>query len=452
MVNLSAWEAQADFEAFLIDYLCSSVGYEVRDRSVANAFIRSRRYNLILDGLDEIPARLRNRFSERLDEFVQGLPSEVGVVVTCRAHEYEALLADYRTGLGLVQAVEILPLTSEQLDTALAELAKFDDKDWELFLSQRHLKTGQQARDVLSNPLFLNLVVVGHLRPRQLLECDSEQEGRNLVIDGYLNRTLANQRQYNPEDARRYLTWIARFLNGAEVSSFGLKTSDLTVFDLADLTPPEPPRRYRFFPGLLFGLLFGLTVGLALEPATGLSVGLGLGLPYWLSKGEWSEGSAVSFLEGLGFWLVMVLVMVPTLWLLARLGSRQLESRPLLITSRTPKEALSRSLIAALPWLVGGPVLGLSVGLGLGLGGPALGLFFGLGVGLFFGLQNGGWFVLLQKIAHRHLRRTGKLPKSPADFLEWGIEQQIFRRVGGKVRFRHDLIQQHLADTSEGTA
>src|SRR5215210_6463123 len=29
LVNLSAWEAQEDFEAFLVDYLCSSVGYEV---------------------------------------------------------------------------------------------------------------------------------------------------------------------------------------------------------------------------------------------------------------------------------------------------------------------------------------------------------------------------------------------------------------------------------------
>ena len=153
LVNLSAWEAQEDFEAFLVDYLCSSVGYQVRERAVASAFISFDRYSLILDGLDEIPVRLRVHFSERLDEFVRGLPGEVSVVVTCRAQEYEEILAFHRTGLGLVQAVEILPLTSEQLDSALVELAKVDE-DWGLYLSQRHLTACQRARGVLSNPCF----------------------------------------------------------------------------------------------------------------------------------------------------------------------------------------------------------------------------------------------------------------------------------------------------------
>jgi hypothetical protein len=78
-----------------------------------------------------------------------------------------------------------------------------------------------------------------------------------------------------------------------------------------------------------------------------------------------------------------------------------------------------------------------------------LGLALGLIVGLFVGLNNGGWFVLLQKVAHRRLARAGNLPPRPYDFLDWGIEKQIFRRVGGGVRFRHNLIQQHLASTSD---
>ena len=69
-------------------------------------------------------------------------------------------------------------------------------------------------------------------------------------------------------------------------------------------------------------------------------------------------------------------------------------------------------------------------------------------MGLVLGLRNGGRFVLLQKVAHRRLAKAGNLPPRPADFLEWGIERQIFRRVGGGVRFRHSLIQQHLANTA----
>jgi hypothetical protein len=225
LVNLSAWEAQEDFETFLVDYLCGSVGYEVHERAVARAFIDSDRYSLILDGLDEIPLRLREHFSVRLDKFIGGLPSEVGVVVTCRTQEYEQLLAAHSTGLGLVQAVEILPLITEQLDSALTELVKFDE-DWEAFLSQRDLTAGQRTRGVLSNPLFLNLAVAGRLRPRQLLEYDGEQEVRDLILESYLDRTLADQREYEPRAARTYLTWIARFLNGDAVSPFSLKTTD----------------------------------------------------------------------------------------------------------------------------------------------------------------------------------------------------------------------------------
>src|SRR5215203_3025336 len=273
LVNLSAWEAQEDFETFLVDYLCSSVGYEVHERAVARAFIGSSRYSLILDGLDEIPLRLRAHFSERLDGFVRGLPGEVGVVVTCRTQEYQEHLAVHSTGLGLVQAVEILPLSTEQLDSAFVELAKLD-KDWETFLSQRHLRAYQRVRDLLSNPLFLNLAVAGHLSPGQLLDwTTTEQELRDLVLDRYLDRTLADQREYEQGDARRYLSWIARFLNGDEVSPFGLKTSDYTVFDLADLTPPDPPRRYRLFEGLVLGLVFGLVLGLVLALFLGLPTG-----------------------------------------------------------------------------------------------------------------------------------------------------------------------------------
>ena len=531
LVNLSAWEAQDNFETFLVDYLCASVGYEVHERALAGAFIGSDRYALILEGLDEIPVGLRANFSERLDEFVRGLAGEVGVVVTCRTQEYEQLLAaHYFTGLGLVQAVEILPLTSEQLDSALRELARVDE-DWAAFLSQRHLTAYQRVRQLMSNPLFLNLAVAGHLSPEQLLDSTTtEEELRDLVLDRYLDRTLAEQRDYEPGDARRYLSWIARFLNGDEVSPFGLKTTDYTVFDLADLTPPEPPRLYRLFEGLLLGLVLvleevllsdpgsrlgtglasglaswlvgglllglvfalptrwpfkhaavsarlslawpstrrqlldffrragrGMILGLVVGLGIGLSLGLGWGLVVWEvtvlgDLGGFAEqglGPAAALAFGLIFALLMGLVFAPVFGLIFALvlglGLGLLGTRSVLITSRTPKEAHSRSLIAALTWLGTGLVSDLASGL-------MVGLIVGLIVGLDLALRNGGWFVLLQNVAHRRLARAGNLPPRPNDFLEWGIETQIFRRVGGGVRFRHSLIQQHLASASEGVS
>jgi hypothetical protein len=177
-------------------------------------------------------------FSERLDEFVRGLPSDVAVVVACRTQEYEKLLAAHPTGLGLVQAVEMLLLTSQQLDSALAELARFDD-DWETFLTQRHLTACQRARTLLSNPLFLNLAVAGHLNPRQLLECAEEQDPRELVLERYLDRVLVDQSDHEPASTRRHLTWVAWFLNGAlrfHLSASGERTPPYSIL-LTSLRP-----------------------------------------------------------------------------------------------------------------------------------------------------------------------------------------------------------------------
>jgi len=132
------------------------------------------------------------------------------------------------------------------------------------------------------------------------------------------------------------------------------------------------------------------------------------------------------------------------------------QARSVLITSRTPKEATSRSLIAALFWLIMVLATGLGLELFFGLVTTVLsgtlsldiiGLVGGLVLGAGLGLRNGGRFVVLQKVAYHRLARAGNLPPRPADFLEWGIERQIFRRVGGGVRFRHSLIQQHLANS-----
>ena len=186
--------------------------------------------------------------------------------------------------------------------------------------------------------------------------------------------------------------------------------------------------------GLLLGLLLGLFSGL-LGLLSGLEDELYFGLEF---------GLVLALYSGLGFGLVLAL------------GFGLLETQSVLITSHTLKETHSRSLNTALTWLGSGLVVGQFLGLVSRLYfAPFFGLFLSLVVGpcfrLFLGLSNGGWFVLLQKVAHRRLAKAGNLPPRPYDFLEWGIERQVFRRVGGGVRFRHNLIQQHLAKVSEGT-
>jgi hypothetical protein len=198
--------------------------------------------------------------------------------------------------------------------------------------------------------------------------------------------------------------------------------------------------------GLIWGLVLGVGVVLADRLLmTVLLLGLASITDFgWLAwaVGEVVHNLGVGLLLGLGFALSL------------GLGFGLLEPQSVLLTSRTPKEARSRSLIAALTWLVSGWVGGLVFGRGEGLLAASLfgGLVFGSLAGLDLALRNGGWFVLLQKVAHRRLARAGNLPSRPYDFMRWGIEKQIFRGVGGGVRFRHDFIQQHLAKASEGAS
>jgi hypothetical protein len=357
------------------------------------------------------------------------------------------------------------------------------------------------------------------------------------VLERYIDSTLADQSHYEMGDARRYLSWIARFLNEAEVSPFGLKSTDNTVFDLAELTPPEPPRGYRLFAWVIWGLVLGLSIevilvlfgGRADDVPLGVLTLLGLTtgllwetgaalLSRWTSKRSalssrltfvWPStkqrrhdflrragqgwftalflGLAVGFLSWYGGYFISKYASRPapvvglrvvglsiavglTVGLVFVLVRGLVDTRPVLIVNSTPKEASSRSMITALlyvliaallPSLLAGVLTVLSF---LWLDDPKLALLVatmglvplmfappvGLVVGIVWGLNNGGWFVVLQKIAHRRLARAGDLPSPPYDFLEWGIERQIFRRIGGGVRFRHNLIQQHRASTSAG--
>jgi hypothetical protein len=88
--------------------------------------------------------------------------------------------------------------------------------------------------------------------------------------------------------------------------------------------------------------------------------GLIFGMSFLLLIGEGA-------VEGLLYGLAEVLVIGLVFGLVLALGFGLLQTRTVLTTSRTPKEARSRSLIAALTWLLSGLLLALGI-FGLGTG------------------------------------------------------------------------------------
>jgi hypothetical protein len=232
LVNASAWEGQENFNAFLIDYLCSEVGYDA-PKPFAEKLVEERQFWLVLDGLDEIPDELKESFCERLNAFLKQVDwKKVAVVVTCRIYTYRKL-----PKLKLLGAFEMRPLDDPQLNSALETLCDkrpHERKNWE-------------------KPLFLTLTVEGGVDPGKLLACVDKRKLPNLVIDEYIDHEL----EEGPEKARNYLSWMAGFLGGKKKSPFDCTRTDPAVFALTDLTPPAPPVWYRLGWGGSWGWVLG---------------------------------------------------------------------------------------------------------------------------------------------------------------------------------------------------
>ena len=122
-----------------------------------------------------------------------------------------------------------------------------------------------------------------------------------------------------------------------------------------------------------------------------------------------------------------------------------------------PNEGIHRSArSAALIGLVGGVGIGIIGGLVFGfIFGPFGGLLAGLISGLFFGLVGGllygGEAVINHYLLRLFLWFTGTLPWDITTLLDAGVERILLQRVGGRWRFVHRLLQEHLAANAPST-
>ena len=186
------------------------------------------------------------------------------------------------------------------------------------------------------------------------------------------------------------------------------------------------------------GLSFGLIIGLKLGFVVGLSLGIGVGLSYWLLlglvRGVSSEtigdqlrmvpnqGIHYSAFNGLVFGLVSAIIV----WLVARLS-----------------DGLSSGLAAGLQY---GLAVGLRYGLATGVLSSLLtGLFAALFTGLLIGLFTGWLACLRHYILRLLLWRSGYIPWSYPQFLDYAAERILLRKVGGGYIFIHRLLLDYFA-------
>jgi hypothetical protein len=473
ILNLSSW---AQEKRPLADWLVEElfIQYSVT-RHVARAGIAHNQFLYLLDGLDEVAAAVRDDCVTAVNTFKAAHPAEM--VICSRSEEYGAL----KEGLKMGTAVEIQPLTPDQIDHYLSQ------EGLQLQAVQTTLKTDPDLRELAETPLMLNIMTLAYqgeekidLRPRAGKEARCRHIYDHYIAKNFKRRPFAADSPHTQEQALRWLANLA----------CGMTQHEQSVFYTEKLQPTwlgngRWRRAYQLFIGLLVGSFCGLLVRQISGDLLGLIVGslfgfllgnrqiepreiLVLRIPNW--RGVRSQlkdglllGSFVGMLTALFFMVIsgdsaglvvrLIIGLLVGLFfalffgLLGALMNGLISGLPQFIGSQAvakrlhPNEAVYNSGFNGLRW---GLVTGLVVGL---IFGPVSGLTLGLFVAL---VLFGGLAVVQHYSLRWLLARAGILPYSFGDcrlvaFLDALCDRNLLRRVGSGWIFVHRLLLEHFA-------
>ena len=420
LLQLSDWSADHEsLEHWAAAQLSGRDAPLAGRKAEALDLIEQDRVLLCLDGLDEISGlEDRRRCAEAINAY------RGPALIACRIAEYEEMIADQHRcdRLAAMGAVELLPFTPTQIGNRINELtgtprrgggeARWSGYEAEAGKLRAAIMAGNEpVADLARAPLYGGMLVewLQGDQIETLLGIEEADEGRHLLIDGFLTGL---ERKWG----RPVIPWAAA------LATFLDQTGRRITFRFEDLTP----RRHRGSGSVAAALLFGLLFGLLSWLPFGLVFGLLSGLVFGLLSGL--------LLSGL---LIGLFVAAPIVCDASRITVDR-------------AELLSGLLSGLLFGLLSGLLFGLLSGLLFGL---PFGLLYGLPIGLLHGLDEGGGYVIAQRLAIRRARLQGLLPGNPADTLEDACRDRLMRRVTGGVQFRHRAIAARLVelDRSQGS-
>jgi hypothetical protein len=444
---------------------------------ISKSWINSGRVIALLDGLDEVAKPHREACLTAINTYVQA-PGKCALVVCCRSADYFAL----HTRLLLHEAVEVKPLTEQQIDTYLSSAGEH------LVSVRTALHADPELRDLARTPFFLSVMTFAYnnMPVERILTTKSNKTRREQLFEAYVQRALERRgthRVYTPELTKRWLRYLARQMASHDLTEFHIERIQADWLS-------EDKRRFRYYLGvsIIIGLMFGVPSALyqaRIDPLpkalfTGvLAAGIAMFL-LWASDAlekirpaevvtwfwSWSETKAAirnwakeiaeqptlgDRLGALLFTGILLLSgIVPLAWLGIQLtsstSSGMLNEKDLLI----PNEGIWRSARnSVLIFILSGFLFGSSVGFvawAFDVRRPEfVALFLGLIFGSFSGLRAGGLACIQHALLRLHLVRAGHAPIRYARFLDYCAELILLRKVGGGYMFIHLLLQDYLA-------
>lgn len=484
LLNLSSWKNDKQaIDSWMADSIKTK--YYGVPADIGLELIEKVRILPLLDGLDELASDRQELCASKINEFSQQWQGSL--VVCSRIEEYQS----YATKLRLSGSVILRPLRNEQIRAYLLG-SEGDESLWQLVEGE------PDFLELARIPLMLNIMVVARSRiDFQEQQPTSSEMLLPRLFDAYIDNQLAwgvqgtGKKPPSPEQARRWLTWLAGKLIQENETEFLIEKIQPYWLD-------HKMQRliYRLIGLLIYGLIGGLigelTLGLIGELTLGITLGailvsgLILGLIseliggrefYFIKTAEtivWSNINKRKLILGL-IGLIRVLIGVIILGLIgvlirgliriliavmigALIGGLFSGLIGVLTESfvgaeienkTTPNQGIRQSFINIVTFSIISYLPSVSflcliwkiTGLDFDWFLPFVG---GLGLALFCGINQSRAFI-----EHFALRLVlwwnGYAPWNYARFLDYATKYLLMQRVGGGYRFLHDLLRKHFA-------
>ncbi|ACK66704.1 putative signal transduction protein with Nacht domain [Rippkaea orientalis PCC 8801] len=211
VLNLSNWSVEKrNFTDWLVEELNSK--YQV-PKKVGKTWVQQQQLLLLLDGLDEVTVKHREKCLQTINQFHQNYSPEI--VVCSRFKEYKEL----SSRLNFQKAIYLKPL---QLTQVLDYLKSDQIKQSNLVTLIERDKTLQE---LVTSPLMLNLMILAYqdLSFQALPQTNIIEERRQQLFDRYIEQMFKRreiQPKYSKEQVIHWLNWLARRMTNFSTTVF----------------------------------------------------------------------------------------------------------------------------------------------------------------------------------------------------------------------------------------
>lgn len=461
ILNLSSWRQGMSIAAWVVNELNGIYGVP---RVTAEQWLREASLLLLLDGLDELPARLRGGCLQALNQFRDdwGLTP---IAVCCREDVYRQI----NVKLKMNGAIRIRPLSTSQIERYIGE---------QLQPLRRAIAENTDLAHLATNFLMLKMMVEVTLAGRLdgLLDLQTREQRVRFLMDFSRDEALQGigsaDASYTLTASDRWFAWLATRMTEFQQHVFllermqpvWLKFPERIVYTLLltlILTPLLYPLFFEifYFPNsalpidvlVALAAALGVSLLMPIRPIQALhwsfqslrrhairmvlfAVGVGVGFGFLLDLSyAWENGQLDPSQLGIAVF-AFALAGVPIGLLLAGLQSEEIDR-----TSK-PNQGIRRSGMYGVIVAAASAVIASALLL----------LLYGVNYAEVVAIPSGLYYGGLAYIQHFALRATlilfRRTPVRFVKFLNHAVEQGVMHRVGGGYIFAHRSLMEHFAD------